>query len=182
MMQAFVKADGNDAARVSQRPPRVTNPGRTIGLIEDDEDLRSIFANALRQSGYEVVEHASLSEAFAALERNVPDALLLDRELPDGSGLDLARWIRRRRSCDRVTVIGFSGRKTAREIDEALGAGCDAFIAKPCAPAIVIAEIEALLAKPRARRNTRTSTLSLPGRSSASPADPGRPERQVARG
>jgi DNA-binding response OmpR family regulator len=136
-MQSIVKRD-------------VANRGRTIGVVEDDADMRFLCAEVLRASGFAVVEWATLSAAFAALEHGIPDALVLDRELPDGSGLDLARWLRRRRSFDAVRIIGFSGRKSPQEIEEALRAGCDAFVAKPCAPAVLVAKIEALLATSRA--------------------------------
>lgn len=123
-------------------PTRRRRPA--VVLLEDDDDLRLVSAEVLRAAGFEVTECPTLVAAFVALRSGpVPDILLLDRELPDGSGLDLARWVRRRPSFDRVSVIGFSGRKTAGDVEAALAAGCDAFVGKPCAPATLVAKIEA---------------------------------------
>lgn len=180
-MHAIVEAGEKDEANVSQRPARITKQARTIGIVEDDEDLRYLCAKVLRASGFTVIECATIAAAMVALEHRVPDAVLLDRELPDGSGLDLARSLRRQRSYDRVTIIGFSGRKSAREIEEALGAGCDAFVGKPCAPATLVAEIEGLLAAPPSRRRRRTATLELPrSRSFGSHAELDLAKRELA--
>jgi DNA-binding response OmpR family regulator len=113
-------------------------------LVEDDEDLRFISVAVLRAAGFEVVECASLSEAFVALLHRIPEILLLDRELPDGSGLELARWVRARSSYDAVRIIGLSGTDGPADVQAALDAGCDSFVPKPCAPATLIAEIAAV--------------------------------------
>jgi two-component system, cell cycle response regulator DivK len=121
----------------------------TIVLVDDDADLRFISVVVLRAAGYEILECADLAEAFAALQACIPDIVLLDRDLPDGSGLEVARWMRGRPSYDGVRVIGLSGRTSARDVEAALDAGCDAFVAKPCAPATLISEIAAMsLARP----------------------------------
>jgi DNA-binding response OmpR family regulator len=124
--------------------------GRTIVVVEDDDDLRGVCSEFLRSRGLLVSACATLLDAFVTIEHRVPDIVLLDHELPDGSGFDLARWLRRRRDYDQVRVIAFSGRKAPADVDEALGAGCDAFVAKPSAPNELLAMIRSLLATPSA--------------------------------
>jgi DNA-binding response OmpR family regulator len=113
----------------------------TILLVDDDEDLRLLCAMIFREAGFEVVECSALSAAFFAIQKHAPDIVVLDRELPDGSGLDFARWVRCRPAYDQVRIIGFSGRNSAPEIEEALAAGCDAFLGKPCDLSMLLAKV-----------------------------------------
>jgi len=109
-----------------------------IVMVDDDSDLRSTVALVLEDAGYEVVECADLASAFALLTAVVPHVLLVDRELPDGSGLQLAAWMRRQRAYDDVRIVGFSGRDSSTDIEAAFAAGCDDFVAKPCRPEILL--------------------------------------------
>jgi DNA-binding response OmpR family regulator len=124
--------------------------GQTVVVVEDDDDLRFLCAEVLRRAGFDVIACATLAAADVVLERVAPALVLLDRELPDGSGLELASWMRRRRTYDAVRILSFSARKSPEDIEASLAAGCDAFVAKPCAPAVLVAEVTAVL-KPRAR-------------------------------
>jgi DNA-binding response OmpR family regulator len=125
--------------------------GHTVVMVEDDEDLRFLCAEVLHRAGFDVVACATLAAAHTVLERAVPAVVLLDRELPDGSGLDLARWMRRRRIYDIVRILGFSARRSPEDIEGSLAAGCDAFVAKPCSPSVLVAEIAAVIKAGRAR-------------------------------
>lgn len=159
-MRAFANIDGYDEPTLS------TNADvrcRTAVVVDDDDELRFVCSEALRAGGFLVSECATLFEAFATLEERTPDIVLLDRELPDGSGLELARWLRRKTACSCVRIVAFSGRTSSFEANEALQAGCDAFVAKPCAPRILLENLESLLATvesdnasdPLPRRETR---------------------------
>lgn len=116
-------------------------------MVEDDEDVRFVCAEALRDRGFVVDECATLADARAALAESIPHVLLLDRELPDGCGLDLARWLRCRASYDALRIIAFSGRTAPHEIEEAFDAGCDAFVAKPCTSTALGLQVERLIAR-----------------------------------
>jgi DNA-binding response OmpR family regulator len=118
-------------------------------LVEDDDDIRFLSATVLRSAGFDVRECPTLESAYRAVEQHAPAVLVLDRELPDGSGLELARWIRSRESYDEVRVIAFSGRQSPSDVETALGAGCDAFVPKPCSPATLVAEIRRSATMPR---------------------------------
>jgi DNA-binding response OmpR family regulator len=114
-----------------------------VVLLEDDEDLRSLCCEVLVAAGYEVVECATLEEAYQALADLVPDVVLLDRELPDGDGLDLARWVRGFPPLDSVRIIGFSALNSRPQVAAALEAGCHAFLGKPCSPDALVQTIQA---------------------------------------
>ncbi len=126
------------AAEVGMRQGR-----RTVVLVDDDADLRFLCGEVLRAARFDVVECATLAAGFATLRKMVPEIVILDGDLPDGSGLDLARWMRARGAYDRTRIIGLSGRKGEHDIAAALAAGYNDFIGKPCAPGVLLAHIGA---------------------------------------
>jgi DNA-binding response OmpR family regulator len=126
------------AAEVGMRHGR-----RTVVVVDDDADLRFLCAEVLRAARLDVIECATLAAGFATLRKVVPEIVLLDGDLPDGSGLDLARWMRARGAYTRTRIVGFSGRKGERDIAAALDAGCNDFIGKPCSPAVLLAHLGA---------------------------------------
>jgi DNA-binding response OmpR family regulator len=130
--------DDNEEPATTPRPKRIVH-------VEDDEDLRSICGEILHDAGFEVLGCPNLASARIAIEARVPDLLLLDRDLPDGSGLDLARWVRNDPACSGVLIVAFSGRKDKDEIEHAILAGCDAFIGKPCGPEMLVETLKALV-------------------------------------
>ncbi len=130
-----------------------------ILLVEDDPALRSGIALALRSQG-EVVACADLAEARSALEAAAPDLVLLDIGLPDGSGLDFCRALRRESD---VPILFLTANDT--ELDEVMGleAGADDYITKPFSLAVLRARVEAALRrrKPAAGAVLRIGGLTL---------------------
>src|SRR4051812_12660254 len=72
----------------------MTDDACTILVVEDDDATRTFLADNLTADGYDVVVADSLREGLRLLERTFPDLVLLDLELPDGSGFELLRHIR----------------------------------------------------------------------------------------
>lgn len=114
---------------------------KTVVMVDDDEDLRMIIRDVLERAGYEVIECEDLATALALLAGLVPDVVILDRDLPDGSGLDVARWMRGRVAYDGARIIGLSGRTDRADVAAALAAGCDAVVGKPCTADALVDEI-----------------------------------------
>jgi DNA-binding NtrC family response regulator len=99
-------------------------------LIVDDEELvRWTLAEALRTSGYITVEAGTGSAALASFDSEQPDAVLLDVNLPDGSGLDVLRDIKRRQP--EAVVIMITGTVMIEDTIAALRGGAYDFISKP---------------------------------------------------
>src|ERR1041384_4270211 len=73
-------------------------------IVDDDQMIRWALTEALRNWGYACVEAGSVSAALAAFETDQPAAVLLDVNLPDGSGLDGLREIKRRQP-DAVVIM-----------------------------------------------------------------------------
>ena len=76
----------------------MNRPKRTILLVEDEVSITEPLAEALRSEGFEAQVAGTVAEALE-LARRDPDLVLLDLMLPDGSGFDVCRELRRARRC-----------------------------------------------------------------------------------
>lgn len=113
-----------------------------ILLVEDEETISDPLAEHLERDGFEPEVATNLAEARAALERHMPDLILLDVMLPDGDGRDLARDVRR---ISDVPIIMLTAR--GEEIDRVLGLelGADDYVVKPFSARELSARIRAIL-------------------------------------
>lgn len=105
--------------------------GQIIGsilLVEDDPDIRKTLTLLLSEDGYAVRSVHTARNAIAALEATSPDAILLDLQLPDGSGTPLVSGIRAHTDSP---IIVISGRVSLSDKVAALEAGADDYICKP---------------------------------------------------
>lgn len=114
-----------------------------IFLLEDDETLGRGIAMALTEPEVSVICRSRLTEARKALAENRFDLLILDVNLPDGSGLDLLRQVRK--NGDSTPVILLTANDL--ELDEVTGleAGADDYITKPFSLAVLRARVNAQL-------------------------------------
>ncbi|MEP6742373.1 MAG: sigma-54 dependent transcriptional regulator [bacterium] len=102
---------------------------KTILVVDDEKMIRWSLGEALRGWGYQPVEADTASAALALFDAEAPAAVLLDINLPDGSGLDVLRQIRRHQS-DAV-VIMITANVLVDETIAALRGGAYDFIGKP---------------------------------------------------
>lgn len=129
-----------------------------ILLLEDDAALGQGIRFALENDGVQVELCTALAQAQSILPGRDFDLLILDVNLPDGSGLDLLRDVRRRHS--RVPVILLTANDLETDIVVGLESGADDYITKPFSLAVLRARVNAQL-----RRGTpvRTATVELEG-------------------
>jgi len=102
-------------------------PGRVL-LVEDDESLHRGIAFTLRQEGYEVRGAKTKSEALTELERGGFDLIVLDVQLPDGSGFDLCAQIREETD---TPIVFLTASDQEIDIVHGLDLGGDDYITKP---------------------------------------------------
>lgn len=114
-------------------------------VVEDEADISSSLAYALRANGYEVLVADRGALALEALDRFLPDLVLLDLMLPDMSGIDICRRLRKSGSPNQPAVIILSAR--AQEVDRVVGfeIGADDYVAKPFSVRELMLRIEARL-------------------------------------
>ena len=116
--------------------------GGTILLVEDEPAITEPLAEALEREGFEPRVAATAADALSAAREDPPDLVLLDIGLPDGSGLDVCRELRK--SGD-VPIIMLTARGS--EADRVLGLelGADDYIVKPFSAREVTARVRAVL-------------------------------------
>ena len=113
-----------------------------ILTVDDDADLLALVAFALTQAGYAVVKAADVPDALRVFDAEAPDLVILDINLPSGSGFDVCRAIRER---SRTPVMMLTVRGEETDLVRALDLGADDYLTKPFSPRTLLARVKALL-------------------------------------
>lgn len=112
-----------------------------ILLVEDDDTITFGIRASLVKKGYEVTGCASLAEAKQLFSKAF-SLVLLDLNLPDGSGYELCRWIKEQ--CG-TPIIFLTVRDAVKDITKGLDMGADDYVTKPFHIAVLESRIEAVL-------------------------------------
>ncbi len=143
-----------------------------ILVVDDDVELRTLVAFALRQAGYLPVEAADGATAVAAFERERPDLVVLDVNLPGFDGFEVLRRIR---AAGSTPVMMLTVRAAEEDQVRGLDLGADDYLAKPFSPRTLLARVRALLRRSGAQErqaplvhgelalDLELATLSRPG-------------------
>ncbi len=124
-----------------------------ILLLEDDPGTANEIALELATGGHAVTHCTTIGDAFRAAQDDAVDLLIVDRQLPDGEGLDL---IARLRAAGRRTpALVLSALGSLDDRVRGLRAGGDDYLPKPFALVELVARVEALLRRPNESRDTR---------------------------
>ena len=115
---------------------------RTILMVEDEESITVPLAEALDREGFDTRVAGTVAEALEHAEASMPDLVLLDVMLPDGSGYDVCRSLRER---SRVPIIMLTARGEETDRIVGLELGADDYIVKPFSAREVAARIRAVL-------------------------------------
>jgi CheY-like chemotaxis protein len=115
-------------------------------IVEDDADIRSMYAWRLRSAGWVVGEIDDGLEAFDAVYVFRPDAVVMDVLLPHVGGLEVVRRIRADPDLARVRVLVCTGAVNGDLETEAQESGCDVFVRKPLLPDDLREALEYLIA------------------------------------
>jgi len=120
-----------------------------ILIVEDEVPIREMIAFHLARAGYETLEAGDCRSARQLLADERPDLALIDWMLPDMSGLELTRALKREKGNEDLGIIMLTAR--ADEYDKVAGleGGADDYITKPFAPRELIARIQAVLRRAR---------------------------------
>ena len=118
-----------------------------ILIIEDEIDIRELLTYNLELEGFEVVGAANGEEAYRALRSEPIQLVVLDLMLPDISGLEICRYIRRDSALSRIPVIMLTAK--GEEVDRIVGfeMGADDYVTKPFNIREMILRVRAVLAR-----------------------------------
>ena len=113
--------------------------------VEDDESIREIETIALKNSNYIVSAFENAKEFYKKLDELVPDLILLDVMLPDESGYDIVRKLRKRPATQDIPIIMVTAKTTEMDMIKGLDGGADDYIKKPFSIMELITRVKALL-------------------------------------
>jgi two-component system phosphate regulon response regulator PhoB len=118
---------------------------KQILIVEDERPIREMIAFGLRRAGFDVREAEDCRAAKAQLADRQPDLLLVDWMLPDMSGLELTRSLKKDKDTRGLPIILLTAR--AEETDKVTGleGGADDYVTKPFSPRELVARINAVL-------------------------------------
>lgn len=116
-----------------------------ILFVEDSDEARELYGSIIRREGLHVDEAPNLGSAMDAIAGSLPDLFLLDRDLPDGDGFELARMLKSGERTKGIPIVAFTSHASKRDVMAARAAGCDAFLAKPCTPSNLVSELRRIL-------------------------------------
>ena len=122
-----------------------TEPPYRLLVVDDKEANRRLLSQLLEPVGFEVCEAPDGAQAVEAFARWYPHLILMDRAMPVMNGLEATRRIKATEGGRVTPIIAVSASVFKSDIDEALEAGCDDFIAKPIREAELFSKIGFLL-------------------------------------
>jgi DNA-binding response OmpR family regulator len=104
---------------------------KTVMIIEDEPDAAELFAEMMRIGGFRVLKMYSSTPAIPMIARERPDVIILDIMLPDISGLEVLRFMRREPELVDIPVIVVSAKSMPSDILNGLEAGASMYLTKP---------------------------------------------------
>jgi two-component system cell cycle response regulator DivK len=114
-------------------------------VVDDFADNREMYCEYLTFSGYEVIEAKNGAEALEAAQTRAPDIIVMDLSLPVMDGWEATRRLKADERTRRIPVVALTGHALPGHSKGARAAGCDSFLAKPCPPDQLVAEIKRML-------------------------------------
>ena len=116
-----------------------------ILIVEDEESYRSLLQRTLKRAGFEPVFAVDGEEGIAMVEKESPDMVILDWNLPKLNGGQVARWIRKNSKFNHIPILILTIRNRPEEQVIGFESGADDYLAKPYTPAELLARIKRLL-------------------------------------
>lgn len=119
--------------------------GKVILHVEDNAFNRKIVRDLFGRKGYTILEATDGEEALATAERQRPDLILMDIQLPKMSGLEVTRLLKGIENLRTVPIIAVTSFALSGDDQKAYEAGCDGYIAKPYSPRELLKLVERFL-------------------------------------
>jgi len=104
---------------------------KTVMIIEDEPDAAEMFAEMMRVNGFRVLKMFSSAPAIPMIAQEKPDVIILDIMMPDISGLEVLRFMRRDPDLLSIPVIVVSAKSMPSDIKTGIEAGASLYLTKP---------------------------------------------------
>jgi DNA-binding response OmpR family regulator len=104
---------------------------RTVIVVEDEADAAEMFAEMMRVNGFRVIKSFSSGPAINLIATEMPDVVILDVMMPDISGLEVLKFMRREPNLAKIPVIVISAKSMPADIKTGMDAGASVYLTKP---------------------------------------------------
>ena len=118
---------------------------KRILIIEDQEDNRTIMRDLLTGAGFELIEAVDGEEGVKLAQSERPDLILMDIQLPVIDGYEATRRIKAIVELKSIPIIAVTSYALSGDEAKTRAAGCDAYVAKPFSPRLLLAKVREFL-------------------------------------
>jgi two-component system cell cycle response regulator DivK len=118
---------------------------KRILMVEDTEDNRQILRDLFAGTDYALIEATDGAAGLSMAQAHKPDLILMDIQLPVLDGYEVTRRIKADPALRHIPVIAVTSYALSGDEAKARAAGCDAYIAKPFSPRLLLAKVRELL-------------------------------------
>jgi two-component system, cell cycle response regulator DivK len=116
-----------------------------ILIIEDNEQSMYMLSYLLEDDNFEVIQSFNGKEGIDLAKKIIPDAILLDIQLPEMDGYTVAKELRKIKILENVLIIVVTSYAMVGDKEKALEAGADGYLEKPINPDTFVSQLEAFL-------------------------------------
>jgi|SRR5579863_8230210 len=142
-----------------------------ILIIEDHLDNRELMTYLLQAFGYETITAEDGLHGIERIERDRPDLIICDIQMPGIDGYEVARRVKRNGELRAIPLVAITALAMVGDRDRVMGAGFDGYIAKPITPDTFVGEVEAFLPSDRRLSGQATAVAQAAPLEQAEPRD-----------
>jgi two-component system, OmpR family, phosphate regulon response regulator PhoB len=114
-------------------------------VVEDEPDIAALIAYQLTREGFRVETASTGTDALSAVSREIPDLVVLDRMLPDLSGDEVLRTLRKETATNTIPILVLTARKEQEDRISGFELGADDYLTKPFSPRELVLRVHAIL-------------------------------------
>jgi DNA-binding response OmpR family regulator len=115
-----------------------------ILVVEDEKDVREMIRLNLKAAGFDVVEAGNGAEALALAKNDPPKVIILDLMMPEMSGVEVCRALRRNPATSRIPVLMLTAKSTEEDKVVGFEVGADDYVTKPFSPRELVLRVRAV--------------------------------------
>jgi DNA-binding response OmpR family regulator len=113
-------------------------------IVEDEKDVREMLRLNLKMGGFDVLEAQNGAEGLAIAKAELPSVVILDLMMPEMSGMEVCRALRRNPATSRIPILMLTAKSTEGDKDAGLEVGADDYVTKPFSPRELLLRVRAV--------------------------------------
>ena len=131
-------------------------------VVEDEPDIAALIAYQLTREGFRVETAATGTDALGAVNREIPDLVVLDRMLPGLSGDEVLQTLKGETATKAIPVLVLTAKREQEDRIEGFELGADDYLTKPFSPRELVLRVKAILRRIQEPRRSRAEESSGP--------------------